>query len=459
MRHISIYLASLLCCMLGTAISAEPVLNLQNSVQRYEVNSYFRYVEDPDGRMTINDVLKIPQQDFKPYDAARFDGGFETSAFWFRLDLNYQFNREKDHRTLPWILELAYAPLDYVDYYFPLGEQYQRLLSGDRRKLTARLTTNNLHTFPLGVIENKAQTVYLRIQTTGSFQIPSAVYSPANLFAKRTLSRFAYGLYYGVILIMALYNLFLFLSLRDENYIYYVLYISSFGVLQGSISGLTFQYLWPESPAWTNISIPFFMCVSILFATQFSRKFLATYIHSLAIDRMLLSICFVACALATASLWIDYQAALLAAGALTIVVSMVVIYAGFVSVVKGYPGAMYFLLGWTALLLGVSAFALLAAGAMPVNSLTLHAGEIGSSIEVVLLSLALADRVKHLREEKQRVEDRARNALEQTNAELSEVLDMLEESSKLKDKFLAQVSHELRTPLNGIMGSIELMQL
>jgi hypothetical protein len=45
------------------------------------------------------------------------------------------------------------------------------------------------------------------------------------------------GLIYGVLLGMLVYNLFIYLSVRDTSYLYYILYIASFGLYQLSVNG------------------------------------------------------------------------------------------------------------------------------------------------------------------------------------------------------------------------------
>jgi signal transduction histidine kinase/CheY-like chemotaxis protein len=81
----------------------------------------------------------------------------------------------------------------------------------------------------------------------------------------------------------------------------------------------------------------------------------------------------------------------------------------------------------------------------------MYASQIGSALEVALLSLALADRINAMREHQAQTLFDAGQKLEVLNQQLAH-------SNRLKDEFLATLTHELRTPMNGVIGSLELMQ-
>jgi signal transduction histidine kinase len=91
-------------------------------------------------------------------------------------------------------------------------------------------------------------------------------------------------------------------------------------------------------------------------------------------------------------------------------------------------------------------------GHLPNNFWTMYASQIGSVVEVALLSLALADRINTMRERQTQIMAQSSKDLEKLNQQLAV-------SNRLKDEFLATLTHELRTPMNGVIGSLELMQM
>lgn len=444
--------------LLPILLHAAP-LTLEQSASQYKALEHAVYLEDPSGDLTIDEVMSLPLERFSKVAPEQFSGGYSDSAYWFKMTLFYRLPEEQRERSHDWVLEIAYAALDYVDLYYQAHDKLSHSQSGDRRPQSVRNAPNLNHAFYLRFPPNQAQEVYLRVKTSSSLQIPISIWAPAAIFEHRSRAQLGFGIYIGVLLMMAAYNLLLFFSLLERSYLYYVLYISSFAFLQLSIAGLGSLYLWPAATAWANISIPFFIGASSLFAIFFTRHFLETYTHSEWTDRLLKVVAAFCALLMLLSFVASYQVSLGFGNALTFVLSLALIWTGALATVKRYSGAKYFLMGWTCLLIGSTIFMLVSTGILPPNAFTANAAKYGSALEALLLALALGEKIKAVREEKSLIAERARADLDAGNKELSLSLAQLERSDALKDEFLAKVSHELRTPLNGILGSLELLQL
>ncbi|PKL96490.1 MAG: hybrid sensor histidine kinase/response regulator, partial [Gammaproteobacteria bacterium HGW-Gammaproteobacteria-9] len=146
----------------------------------------------------------------------------------------------------------------------------------------------------------------------------------------------------------------------------------------------------------------------------------------------------------------DYGLSLRLATALALLFTLAVFAAGILAWLRGMRVARYFIIAWSALLIGGQINTLMVLGHLPHNFLTMYASQLGAALEVVLLSMALADRINALKDERAKILESARSDLEQLNRELAE-------SNRLKDEFLSNISHELRTPMMGVMGALELL--
>lgn len=422
------------------------------NTQRIPLGRLMAVFEDPSRNATIEEVVALDAAGrFAESHVDVLNAGYSRSAFWLRVDLEYRAETPSERRR--WWLELAYPPLDQLDLYLPdgLGGYQLAQRSGDALPFHDRPIKQRNHLFELDLQANQPLRVYLRLESEGSIQVPLTLWAPVAYLEEQSGHVYVLAIIYGVLLVMLFYNLFIYLSVRDRSYLYYILYIASFGLYQVSVNGLGVQYLWPNWPWWANASTPFLIGAAGLFGCQFARSFLHTSEHSPWIDRTLMLLMALGGLTMILAVVASYAIALRMATFLALWFILVIFVAAIAAWRRGMRVARYFLIAWSAFLIGGQINTLMVLGYLPHMFLTMYAGQIGSALEVALLSLALADRINIMKEERARV-------LEETGRKLEEMNRELAESNRLKDQFLANVTHELRTPMHGVLGSLELMR-
>ncbi|WP_434558757.1 response regulator [Pseudomonas sp. Z5-35] len=442
------YLLMLLLCLPPLASALE----FDEFTQSLPLGHALQVFEDSSGTASIEDVLaQAAASRFKSHDKATLNAGYSRSAFWLKVDLHYRPGNPAAQRT--WLLELAYPPLDHVDLYLPNDAGAYRLVrqTGDALPFASREVRQNNYLFSLDFQPDQRRTVYLRLQSEGSIQAPLTLWSSTAYLEQQPVRLYVLGIIYGVLLGMLVYNLFIYLSVRDTSYLYYIFYIASFGLYQLSVNGAAVEYFWPDNPWWANAATPFFIGCAGLFGSQFARSFLQTAEHSRWLDRLLLVLIAYSAVVVGLSLMASYALALRLATALALVFTVVIFTAGLFAWWRGLRVARYFIIAWSAFLLGGIVNTMMVLGYLPNIFLTMYASQIGSAIEVALLSLALADRINAMREQQAQTLFDASQKLEVLNQQLAH-------GNKLKDEFLATLTHELRTPMNGVIGSLELME-
>ncbi|QXH99854.1 response regulator [Pseudomonas monsensis] len=442
------YLLILLFCLPLLASAVE----FDENTQSLPLGRSLQVFEDPSGQASIADVrAQAAAGNFKLHDKATLNAGYSRSAFWLKIDLHYRPANPAAQRT--WLLELAYPPLDHLDLYMADANGDYRLIrqTGDALPFASREIRQNNYLFDLEFKPDQQRTVYLRLASEGSIQAPVTLWSSTAYLEDQPVRLYVLGIIYGVLLGMLVYNLFIYLSVRDTSYLYYIFYIASFGLYQLSVNGAAVEYFWPDNPWWANAATPFFIGCAGLFGSQFARSFLQTNNHSRWLDRVLIGLIAFSALVVGLSLMTSYALSLRLATLLALTFTVVIFAAGILAWWRGLRVARYFIIAWSAFLLGGIINTLMVLGLLPNVFLTMYASQIGSAIEVALLSLALADRINAMREQQAQTLFDAGQKLEVLNQQLAH-------SNKLKDEFLATLTHELRTPMNGVIGSLELMQ-
>ncbi len=418
-------LAVLLLAMATPARAVDLVLGGGGS---YDLAPVFRHLEDPSGQLQFEDIRAAEAQSrFRQVspEGVGPNFGMTRSAWWLKVSVDLPLGAPRD-----WLLEVAYPPLDRIEVYAPdrafFG--YERMTGGDGRPFVARAVAHRNHVFPVRLLPGTSATLYLRVQSEGAAVVPARLWQPAALAQHDQGSYALLSLYFGLLLGLLLYNLLLFVSVREPGYLYYVAFVAAMGLGQAALSGLGAQYLWPGAGWWNAVSVPVGLSGAAIFGLQFARDFLASAARMPRLDRLLLAQMAGWGLALLAALVLPYTVAahLVLGLAVLSVVTMAVL--GSISIRRQFAGARWFFTAWALLLLGVGTLAMHDTGLLPSNPLTSNALLIGSALEMVLLSFALGDRINVARRFKELAQARIAaehamvEALRQSEARVKQVL-------------------------------------
>lgn len=434
-----LYLATILL-LIATASQAAPTVQLGPSVGKYDLGLHADILEDQQGELTIEQVSSAAYANqWGQNQQAIPNFSFSDSAYWLRITLSSEMQREKT-----WWLEVAFALQDYIDYYLLHNKNIINVShTGDHVDFNTRPVDYRNFLFEFDISPGETRQIYLRFQSHDGLHEPCPIilWDQQSFALANGLNNLGIGLYFGIMLAMAIYNLFIFLMVRDRAYAYYGIYIIGFCFWLTFYYGYSFQYLWPNYPNWNNQGAMVSSSFWAIFMTLFIRSFLDTkrlvprfdMLYKITICGLIFNILF--------SFTGNYAICVKILVGLGGPMCLATFAAGFICLRAGFRPARYFLLAWSVLLLSLMIFVLRITGILPVTFIIEKSIQIGSAIEVMLLSLGLADRINVLKNEKHRAQQEAIRAFES--------------SLKLKNNFITLISHELRTPMNAIIGGLE----
>lgn len=420
--------ALLLVCWSGATL-AQSVLQLDRSTRDVALAPFTVYHHDLDGRLDLAGAQRLQAQGrFLPVPDNNSSFGFQRGAYWFHIAA---LNRNPD--VPHWLLVQGFALSDRLDVYTqPRAGALAHQSGGDSLPFASRSIRYRHPNFRIDLPPGQIVDIYVRVRSESSMQVPLTLYTPAAFTELARDAQLGIGLYYGILLALFFYNLVLWLSLRDSSYFWYLFHICAFGLVLLTLNGLGFEYLWPDSPWLADHSVPLSICLAQVGMQQFARNFLGLRQRWRSGDRVGLGMIAFFIALGIASTQIPYRIATPIASA-TVFLSIGWIAVETIVVLrKGYKPARLFLLAWSAFLLGTGMFAAIAFDLLPKMFITEYGVQIGSALEMLLLSVALGYRYASLRSENERIvreaKDQLEHKVEQRTTQLRTALAQLEDA-------------------------------
>ena len=418
------------------------------------MNQYARTIEDKEHKLSPAEILDRPAtpEEFHQDEAISF--GFTSAAHWFVIALN-----NTETTSLKRLLVFDPTWLDDVRVSLIGADgKTQEFVGGDNYPFGQRALQHRKINFEMDFPPGK-NTLLIRTQTRDPYIVAMNLWERSAFLESDRDDALYNGILNGVLTVMLLYNLFLFLSVRESVYASYVFYIFMFLITHATYNGHTYPMLWPDMPEWGNWAHSIFIYIFLIAGLVFAINFLELKKRLLKAYRLLsAAIIFIASALLLTALG-GYSLHVATSIFMVIGYSVLVLWAGAWSLVSGNRASRYFLIATTSGFIGAGITSLAVAGLIPYTSFTYRMVDFGMMIDAVLLSLALADRLKIARHETENAKaellESTRSYAQRLEQTVEERTSELNKANAAKDKFLSIIGHDLRGPIGGLSSLFE----
>lgn len=399
------------------------------------LTAYLDVLEDPGLALTLPEVQQPGvagrfTENHLPGDALNY--GFTRSAYWLRFTL-----RNDSDQALERFLEIAANHLSNLDFYQPDGHgALTAIRTGDALAFSTRPYKNRFFVFPLQLAPHSSQVYYLRVHhPTGSVFFPLRLWEPQAFHAYERQDYVSLAWYFGLALGMILFNLLVYLSLREQLYLKYVSFVFFMGSSLLIKSGRAKELL-PDGLWWSNLFVYVGYSLTLATLVVFMRHMLNTALIIPRLDRLLkllIGLLLLGALVFTVALETFARYGVILFMLSTLVILGVGVFCAF----QRHRSAYFFVAAFSLVCLGVVVTGLYTMGLLPVNAFTSKALQIGSVADMLLLALAMADRMNQLRQEKAKAQSEALVAQQH-------LVESLQASEQVLEARVAQRTSELQ---------------
>lgn len=447
-----------LASLLANAANGPTVLLLDGTEQGLHLQPYLGLTHDPSASLRIEQLESATLAEENAVARRDLNFGYSQAVLWLRLAVQSTATEEQH-----WQIEFDYPTLDHVELFQRRAGVLLHQQGGDAIAYSARSHAHRNPLFSLRLAPGETRSLYFRAHSQGSLSLSPRIWQSAAFAPHSEAQYLGLGLYFGLLLALAGYNLLLFGALRERPYLLYVLFIGSFAASMLHFNGLAAQYLWREPLPFGQHLMALSTTLTAAFAALFARSFLDTRSSTPLWHRSLGLLGSSELLVAIALLALPAALAAQISTGVAILNAQLLLAYGLYGWRRHLPGSGLFLCAWGLLLAGALLLALRSFALLPANGFTLHALQISSSLALLLLSLALATRFNEQRRQTSARQQATMDA-QQVNMDALQAQELrLEQRVKERTDELAAANERLcalalHDPLTGLANRTALKQ-
>ncbi|EAT11036.1 diguanylate cyclase [Bermanella marisrubri] len=462
LAHLAVLLPIMLCC--SALAHAETAAALRLDPNANILAPHIWFIEDAGNDLHIADILEDNQRStsqlqWQKNTWPQINFGFSEKAYWLKTSIINPHPANEE-----WVLEIAYPLLDRVEIY-AVNEAQQVVgfyHAGDKAIGKEKQIAHPNIAFPVQFPHQEQYTLYIHVKSEGSTQVPLTIWSWSDFISNSIIHFLFQGFFYGMVLIMALYNFVVWLIVRQRVYLSYVAYILFLTLFQISLHGLGMLYVWKEY-TWLNEYITTISLILLLASISFFiRDFFDIKKYSPNLSRLVLCSFYWYLLLSIVFIFIPYSISIRIGAFFAWTQILLIIYITLYMLNRGHPSSRYFAVAWAVFLIGALLLALNKFAFLPITLASEYGLQIGAGLEIMFLSLALADRMANTQREKISAQARSLDLAHQVTQEREKLyraemenLKIAREHNEVLEKTVDDRTKELSEALEELSNAHE----
>lgn len=452
--------AFIFCLLFNLQATSQVVPRMDdNETEHIYTLNELEYLIDYSNKLQLEDVLQDRYagnfQQHASYQNKDYQPG---AAYWIRFPIQHSTLSEKI-----WLIEFYDQTIDSLEVFVPeLDGRYRRYAMGDHLPFEQRSFLHKNFEVVLNVKADTTLVYYFKIRSH-EFADIRIVFRTVDRFVYYSLVEyFLFGMFYGMILIIALYNFLVYLAIREVKFVFYIFYILSVALYAMSIDGIGFQYLWPNYPAWNDYAAGITMYMLIFWALVFTRRFLSTKANAPFLDKTLKWMIIVRTVVFVIELFLFPQ--FFTYRNIEIIPLSLIFFTGIRVWYGGYRPARFFVIAYGLLFIGFFLRSLVYFNILPFTIISHYSLHFSFVLEMLFLTFALGDRIHILKDNRDRalrriihqhelnmqLKDKVNLELEQKVQERTHELNNKNAELELSNFKLVQQAHEINQ-INSIL--------
>ncbi len=448
----ALYLLLLLFFSYVGAANAQPVIELDSSVVNRSIANRLLYYRDGTKSLTPEQFLKSDLP-LERVHAGEANLDFANARFFFRF-------RVKNMLAYPDFFLRTARPITNKVFLYEIenGKIVKRMVNGDSFSFKAREIRDKNPVFRLSIPPGTEKEYLLELESDGEMiSLPFIFRDRESAVGIMYNTQFLSGFYYGMLILVGILFFFFYLVLRERSFLFYVLYALCLAWMQFSLDGYSYQYFFPGAPWFANHVVLFSAGLTSFFVTIYCKTYLQVPLRLPVFNRYLNIVLLVIIAAIGISLTngVLYRLSYPLINGLSLLSIVSANVAIFLTRYRGYSVSVFFTLAYTVLILGAVIFILGNFNVIGDPTVSLNALKISSVVEVLLLSITMANKYRELQQQKEASDRELLKNLAERNELMDSINTRLEAEVRERTSEIESQKQEIESQNKNIIDSLQ----